>query len=135
MLPDASDAVLHVAGDLHHPALLMSLSERSLVDLRRNSHIQTLQNFLHSCLLSSELEVTGIQPTSAITPTQPAMTAALAWAPLIPPRPEVTKTRPAKSPEPRYRRPAFSTVSYKEQPWFYDSVLSNLLLSADSNNI
>lgn len=33
MLPDASDAVLHVAGDLHHPALLMSLSEWSLVDL------------------------------------------------------------------------------------------------------
>lgn len=33
MLPDAGDAVLHVAGDLHHPALLVSLSERSLVDL------------------------------------------------------------------------------------------------------
>lgn len=54
MLPDACDAVLYVAGDLHHPALLVSLSERSLVNLRRNSFIQTLRNFLHSCLLSSE---------------------------------------------------------------------------------
>lgn len=30
----------------------------------------------------------------------------------MPPRPEVTRTRPLKSSEPRYLRPAFSTVSY-----------------------
>lgn len=61
---------------------------------------------------SGLLGMTGCHLTSAITPTQPAMTAALAWAPLMPPRPEVTKTRPLKSPDPRYLRPAFSTVSY-----------------------
>ena len=33
-----------------------------------------------------------MQSTSATTPIQPAITAALAWAPLIPPRPAVTKT-------------------------------------------
>ena len=35
--------------------------------------------------------------TSAMTPTQPQIVAAFAWAPLIPPRPEVTNTRPAIS--------------------------------------
>lgn len=49
--------------------------------------------------------------TSAMTPTQPAMTAALAWAPLIPPKPEDTSTRPFRSLVPRYLRPAFRTVS------------------------
>ena len=31
-------------------------------------------------------------PTSATIPIQPQMTAAFAWAPLMPPRPEVIKT-------------------------------------------
>lgn len=35
--------------------------------------------------------------TSAMMPTQPAITAAFAWAPLIPPRPEVTNTFPDRS--------------------------------------
>jgi len=43
--------------------------------------------------------------TSATTPTQPAMTDALACAPLIPPKPLVTKTLPLRSSASRYRRP------------------------------
>lgn len=53
--------------------------------------------------------------TSAIIPTHPAMTAAFAWAPLIPPRPDVTKTLPDRFSTPKYRRPALSTVSYSEK--------------------
>ena len=56
--------------------------------------------------------------TSAITPIQPEITAALACAPLIPPRPEVTKTLPDKSPLPRYFLPAFRTVSYIKKKHF-----------------
>lgn len=33
VLPDAFDALLHAAGHLHQPALLVSLPERSLVHL------------------------------------------------------------------------------------------------------
>lgn len=33
LLPDAFNALLHAAGHLHQPALLMSLSERSLIHL------------------------------------------------------------------------------------------------------
>jgi hypothetical protein len=36
----------------------------------------------------------------------------LAWAPLMPPRPEVKNTFPARESRPRYFRPAFSTVSW-----------------------
>lgn len=39
----------------------------------------------------------SIALTSAMMPTQPAITAAFAWAPLIPPRPEVTNTFPDRS--------------------------------------
>ena len=50
--------------------------------------------------------------TSAVTETQPAMSAALGWAPLMPPRPEVTKSRPFRTSglSPNFMRPAFSTV-------------------------
>jgi hypothetical protein len=41
----------------------------------------------------------------------PAMTAAFAWAPLIPPRPDVTKTVPAgDAASPKYRRIALIRV-------------------------
>lgn len=48
--------------------------------------------------------------TSAMTPMAPAMTAALACAPDIPPRPEVTKTVPFNDSRWRYFRPAFMIV-------------------------
>lgn len=38
LLPNAFNAVVHAAGDLHQPALLMSLPERSLIHLQRNRH-------------------------------------------------------------------------------------------------
>ena len=50
--------------------------------------------------------------TSAITPTQPAMMEAFACAPLMPPRPDVTKTFPARLSTPRYFLPAFIMVSW-----------------------
>lgn len=43
-----------------------------------------------------------VQLTSAITPTAPQITAALAWAPLIPPNPDVTYTFPAIFPVDKY---------------------------------
>lgn len=48
--------------------------------------------------------------TSAITPMQPAITAAFACAPLIPPKPLVTKTFPARLSSPRYFRPWIQEV-------------------------
>ena len=48
-----------------------------------------------------------------MTPIQPAMTAALACAPLIPPRPDERKTLPVRSLRERYFRPAFIMVSCK----------------------
>lgn len=36
MLPDALHAVIQTTGDFHQPALLVSLSERSLVHLHTN---------------------------------------------------------------------------------------------------
>lgn len=72
MLPDACDAALHIAGDLHHPALLVSLSERSLVDLHRNPRVQ------RPPFSRRQRDAAGDLLTSAITPTQPAMTAAFA---------------------------------------------------------
>ena len=53
--------------------------------------------------------------TSAITPTQPAITAALACAPDMPPKPEVTYTFPFKSCTFKYFRPAFITVNYETE--------------------
>ena len=54
---------------------------------------------------------------SATTPIAPAITAALAWAPLMPPRPLVTKTFPARPSSPvfRYFLPAFRRVMVV--PW------------------
>lgn len=45
-----------------------------------------------------------VHDTSAITPIAPQITAALAWAPDMPPRPDVTYTFPAMSPVPKYLR-------------------------------
>ena len=53
-----------------------------------------------------------VSNTSAMTPMQPAMTAALGCAP---PSPEVTKTFPARSSVPRYFLPAFNTVIWKQE--------------------
>ena len=39
----------------------------------------------------------------------------LAWAPLIPPSPEVRKTFPLKEFRPKYLRPAFSKVSWRKE--------------------
>lgn len=51
LLPDAFNAVIQAAGDLHQPALLISLSKRSLVHLHGNqihSHTDT-RHFPCSC--------------------------------------------------------------------------------------
>lgn len=48
--------------------------------------------------------------TSAITPIHPAIIAAFACAPLIPPNPDVTKSIPPRFFTPRYLRPAFMIV-------------------------
>jgi hypothetical protein len=49
--------------------------------------------------------------TSAMMPMHPAIVAALAWAPLIPPKPDVRKTLPAKSSVPKYFLAALRTVN------------------------
>ena len=58
------------------------------------------------------------ESTSAIIPTPPAISTALPWAPLIPPRPEVTNNFPFKFPSlgiPNFNLPAFNIVEYV--PW------------------
>ena len=66
--------------------------------------------------------------TSAITPTQPAMTAALACAPLIPPRPEVTKTYNEKkhSKSIKYYEKRFMEDSGVFIPFLIDYLNSNI---------
>lgn len=56
LLPDAFNAVIQAAGDLHQPALLVSLSERSLIHLHRNQ-IHTPTNSISFFLARSAVSI------------------------------------------------------------------------------
>lgn len=64
LLPNAFNAVVHAAGDLHQPALLMPLSERSLIHLQRNP-ICTMTDTIPSILLHQHQVWTGNDLVSA----------------------------------------------------------------------
>ena len=57
-LPDALNAVLHAAGDLHQPALLMSFSKRSLIHLHTKTDSMTLTHRT-SLTLAQQSVLTG----------------------------------------------------------------------------
>ena len=100
------DTFLKRIGEFHEPALTMSLHNGFLANLMYIQHY-TYNKEVSNLLLGADV---FYERTSAITPTHPAITAAFACAPDIPPRPAVRNTLPARLSTPRYFLPAFINV-------------------------